>query len=655
MNRKETQIFLLSFLILFLELSLIRFLPAQIAGLGYYTNFILLASFIGISAGILMAGKEWELKWYFPWMLLLLIYLSTRLTFSILPNPVGEIHFLFVPLPGKQLPEIVLIPVLFCIIALTFSFLSQTLGKLFNGLPPLLAYKWDIGGGIFGVLTFTLCSYYQFNPVAWFIIIGLLFLILNYEKTNICFLSIIALIGTLYLVDLSTRETYWSPYQKITVNPWIEPSSNEVQGYEIFVNNIFHQVVVKDISKREFFYKIPYEFFNNNSYKNALIIGAGTGNDVALALANNVEHIDAVEIDPVIKSFGDKLNPYKPYEDPRVSVHVTDARSFLQKSKKRYDIIIFALTDSLILASNHSNIRLESFLYTLDSFRSAKDHLTDNGLVVLYNNYREPWLVHKLSKMLAIVFNKETFVLNTQWSSAILMNGPKLNDLRTDVPRVKTPFIDLKLATDDWPFPYLYEPSIPTIYIKIFIILALIIYFSFNWILSEPLYEKINFTYFFLGLAFLLLETKSIVLFSLYFGSTWVVNSLVFLAILILVYFAIILVEKMKTNNLNLWYSLLGISLLVQYFSSSQLILELPLFIKYVVVSLVALLPIFFANVIFSLTFKESKFNSINFASNILGAGVGGFAEYLSLMLGYKNLILFIALSYFLARKNLRT
>ena len=49
--------FLASFLVLFLEVALIRWMPAYIRLLAYFSNFILLASFLGIGVGCLLASS----------------------------------------------------------------------------------------------------------------------------------------------------------------------------------------------------------------------------------------------------------------------------------------------------------------------------------------------------------------------------------------------------------------------------------------------------------------------------------------------------------------------------------------------------------------------------------------------------------------------
>ena len=314
-------------------------------------------------------------------------------------------------------------------------------------------------------------------------------------------------------------------------------------------------------------------------------------------------------------------------------------------------MIIFALPDSLILASGRGNIRLESFLFTQEAFASAKEHLTDDGLLVMYNYYRRPWLVAKLAGMLRQVFHQEPYVVTLQGGGqlAALMAGNKISDLNPQA----TPSLKIEstpqAATDDWPFVYLQKPSLPWFYMVMLMIIAIIIYSSLSMLNGRTLYKSIEPTYFFLGVAFMLLETVSLVRFSLLFGNTWVVNSLVFFAILTLILIAIRLSARFKNLNPTPWYIGLGLSLLVQYLYPLQTLLSLPSATKYILVSLLTLLPVFFANIIFSITFKNSTANSINFASNILGAAAGGMLEYLALLTGYRHISLIIMLCYLLA------
>ena len=84
------------------------------------------------------------------------------------------------------------------------------------------------------------------------------------------------------------------------------------------------------------------------------------------------------------------LHPDHPYQDPRVSVHINDGRAFLEQTDTKYDLILFALPDSLTLVSGQSSLRLESYLFTREAMEPARDHLKPGGAFAMYNFYREP-------------------------------------------------------------------------------------------------------------------------------------------------------------------------------------------------------------------------------------------------------------------------
>ncbi len=78
-----------------------------------------------------------------------------------------------------------------------------------------------------------------------------------------------------------------------------------------------------------------------------LVVGAGNGNDVSVALRQGASRVDAVEIDPKLMEIGERFHPERPYADPRVQQFVDDGRAFLERTDDSYDLIVFAFPDSL--------------------------------------------------------------------------------------------------------------------------------------------------------------------------------------------------------------------------------------------------------------------------------------------------------------------
>ncbi len=133
------------------------------------------------------------------------------------------------------------------------------------------------------------------------------------------------LAASLVLIFVMARGAIWSPYYKITV-------SQSGPDTVVEVNNIFHQSMAP-VEQKEYFYQWPYSVFGD-TFEDVLILGAGSGTDVAAALRHGVKHVDAVEIDPAIIRLGRAHHPDHPYSDPRVTVINDDARHYLQDDRE---------------------------------------------------------------------------------------------------------------------------------------------------------------------------------------------------------------------------------------------------------------------------------------------------------------------------------
>lgn len=629
------KLFILSFLTLFLELTLIRFIPAHIRLVGYFNNLILLASFLGIGLGFLRPTTKSLI--FFPLILICLqiFILLFRIEVSVQNSEVIFFNTIAAPNSNTRLvePQIIL-PIIFLLTAFTFFPLSQALAAIFSRFQPLTAYALDITGALVGIGLFSLMSALGLNPFFWFLVIGLLFIFIL-PKFHLFPLALVA--GFIAIPAFTNGVSVWSPYYKIT-------AVDLKWGIGIDVNHINHQVIT-DYRNRETFYFAPYQSVDNPQYQTILIIGSGVGTDAAVALGEHpqVKSIDAVEIDPRLANFGQLLNPNHPYADPRVHLHITDGRQFLQNSSKRYDLIIYALPDSLVLTGRSGQIRLESYLFTRESFELAKNHLTANGLFVLYNYYRQPWLIDKISASLTTVFGYPphivTYKNDINNGSAILI-GPQTTGTNSSP--------SLPLATDDWPFLYLKTRSIPAFYLK-FLVLILGLSFAAVMLIRPQKSTHFSPRFFFLGAGFMLLETKSLVTFSLLFGTTWLVNSLVFAAILAFILLAIGVNHRSPLPNLRPLYFMLFAVLATNFFLPPSFFLTFPQIPRYLLASLFYFTPLFLANLIFAGLFRRSKSSTTDFASNLLGALLGGICEYISLITGYRALTLLVATFYTLS------
>jgi len=659
----RARIFLVSFAMLFFELLCIRWVPSYVRYLSYFNNFILMASFLGIGLGMLSARRKnfWFLP--FPLLLLAMVILVALNKFTLLINSTDVLYYGAGEAQSATAENFIVLPIIFGIVTLCFIPLSRMFGQLFTQVKPLTAYTFDIIGSLAGIACFYTISYFALPPLLWFIVLAVLILLLSSRKAVAATGAV--LLASMVVVWQLEIGTYWSPYYKIILHPAV-PS-----GYIVDVNNAGGHQSMIPWQYKEPFYRRVYELFPGRSFHHALILGAGSGSDTATALAYGVQSITAVEIDPTILQLGKQFNPDQPYSNPRVKLVVNDGRNFLENTTERYDLIIFALPDSLTLTSSNTSLRLESFLLTQNSIAAARAHLTSNGLLILYNFYRENWLVDKLVNMVGHTFNNQEPFVSTyggRGRGALIMDGPRLatlppgefgqyhefpNPVNDRLHVIGEGFYPLSSnttpATDDWPFLYLVGHSFPLIYIEG---LAMVLVFALGGALTlapRKVLRRFDWHMFFLGAAFMLLEVKSLTTFSLLFGSTWLVNSLVFFAILCSVLLAILFNRRFKVKRIAPVYLLLFAILVLNILLPPEALLLSNPVIRYILASALAFAPVFLANIIFTNSFRDSETADIAFASNLLGIIVGAGLEYFSMLIGYRLLLIPVIVFYALA------
>ena len=153
-----------------------------------------------------------------------------------------------------------------------------------------------------------------------------------------------------------------------------------------------------------------------------------------------------------------------------------------------------------------------------------------------------------------------------------------------------------------------------------------------------------------MGAAFFLIETTNIIKLSILYGSTWIVNVLVFAGILVLVLLGNLTSKFIRGEPMLALFSLLCASLILAYNVSPRNLLGIESTLLQGVAAVVVYMgAIFFASLIFAKWIqKEEKFYAA-YGSNLLGAMVGGVSEYMSLMMGFQFLILVAAGFYLLA------
>jgi SAM-dependent methyltransferase len=659
----------LSFLMLFSELALIRWLGGHIFYLSYFSNFVLLGSFLGFGLGFLWTSRSGRSIYPLAPPLLGGLFAYVYVFDVPLDVTMRDVVFFESITPASALPREVVLTLLFVSVAAAMACIGDGVARTFRLFRPLDAYKWDLVGSVLGIAGFTVLAFLGAQPVVWGLIIAAVIVatlpLRHAGRAVLCAAGIVLLLVPLvaeardtsvsdqeagFVGGATNKQIVWSPYYRIT------SLDNRDGGKSVFVNQTPHWHQFPTAGNP--LYDRVYERGGDPTGGDVLVIGAGSGNDVAAVLRRGAEHVDAVEIDPRLMEIAERDHPEDPYGDPRVDTHVDDGRAFLERSDKRWDRILLALPDSLTLVQGQSSVRLESYLFTEEAVQSAREHLAPGGVFAMYNWYRQEWLVDRYAETLAGVFDQPPCVSRLGNNLAVLLASDDAGAVSCPADEVwasrpGTP----QPVSDDQPFPYLETRSVPTLYVwSGLLVLALSVGAVASITLvgrrdkAGALREMGGYAdLFFMGAAFMLLETKSVVQFALLFGTTWLVNALVFLGVLLSVLVAVAVSRRVTFRRPARLYGVLLGALALAWVVPPERLLELDVVPRFLAATTLAFFPIFTANLVFTQRFKDTSSSTLAFGANLVGAMVGGLLEYAALVTGYRNLLIVVAVFYGLA------
>jgi hypothetical protein len=222
--------------------------PAYVRYLSYFTNFILLASFLGIGLGILAARRPTFRFPSFPLLLLALAAVVALNRFELNISSTEVLYFGSGTTGFARAESFVLLPLIFTFVAAAFISLARSLGVLFTKTAPLTAYTFDILGSLAGTAAFFLIGLFALPPVVWFGALGLLVLSLGQRRPFLR--TALLVVAATAIASLLQRNTYWSPYYKITL------TRAQPIGYELDVNSIGHQSMIPWQAKEPFYRRV---------------------------------------------------------------------------------------------------------------------------------------------------------------------------------------------------------------------------------------------------------------------------------------------------------------------------------------------------------------------------------------------------------------
>jgi hypothetical protein len=640
------------------ELAFIRWLPANVYTLAFFSNLVLLGAFFGFGFGILAEKRlPRTLVFAWPWLLLGVVALVLVVrTFDVLVPPESTEWIWSSYRPDQLSQGTVVLPLgptlvaCFVCVALVFVPLGRHMATLMTQVRSLSFYTWDLTGSIIGILAFSALSASGTSPTVWFVIVGvagLFMLVLATPRRALWLSGLVAFAGVVALVSSVDRDQIWSPYYSIQTRP-------NGDQLKVYVNRLYHQEAINFHHVEVAGYQIPYRFFQGGD---VLVVGAGTGNDVAVALSHGATSVDAVEIDREIQRLGAEHHPLQPYSDPRVTPIIQDARSYFQTCRKQYDLVVFGTLDSHALLSSVSSVRLDNYVYTVEAIEAASRLVRRGGhLAMLYsvptrNQQRLEWIQARLEGMVAAAFGPgevAAFHGASEFLNLVVVGrkgvpfGPELDRFK-----VSAPGSHALLPTDDWPFLYLETNRPPQHTVVVIAALLVLVSVSVLAILPRSL-RRPRWGFFALGVGFMLLETSAITRLSLLFGSTWIVNVVVFTGVLLMVLAANLVADRAKPLPIHVVYALLVASLVGAYLFDLRWVLFAPLAVRLAVAVGLAGFPVFFAGLVFSDLFKGETNDTVvqAFGFNLVGAMIGGLAEHMGVVIGLDELLLVAAVVY---------
>jgi hypothetical protein len=330
--------------------------------------------------------------------------------------------------------------------------------------------------------------------------------------------------------------------------------------------------------------------------------------------------------------------------------------------------------DSHSLFSAMSSVRLDNFVYTVEAFREMASHLTDQGILAVTFTVHEQWIANRLYALFDSTFGAPPMVYQGASSSSsgtVFLGGAAIRELQpnyldfTPVRAANTgehtwhyaPGQEGYLApsifdpatvvpTDNWPYLYLRDQATPVNYTLCMLGLLVL---AFLTVKGTTGLSRIRWPFFFLGAAFLLVETKAMTELAIFLGSTWTVNFFVIATILALIVFGTVLTYKGWVPRPAVAFLALATLLLATYLMPVSLILGWDSPLRNAVAVGLLCLPLFFAAMIFAQAIRVEPSPSAALGSNLLGALVGGVLEYSSMQFGFHALYLAALVLYLLA------
>lgn len=206
---------------------------------------------------------------------------------------------------------------------------------------------------------------------------------------------------------------------------------------------------------------VHYALLEHPAPRKVLLLGGGVNGSIAQALKHpTIERLDYVELDPALINVARQFFPTQSValSDARVHLHYADGRRYLNATSDKFDVIILDLPDPQTAQLNR--------FYTLEFFRTTRDHLAPGGLLALQLRSSEEYISPDLAEFLRCIQHTlgqvfphieaipgETIHLFAAMQSGVLTDDPqtlveRLKNRNLETQYVREYFIPFRMMPD---------------------------------------------------------------------------------------------------------------------------------------------------------------------------------------------------------------
>ncbi|NOX88041.1 MAG: hypothetical protein GXO77_03375 [Calditrichaeota bacterium] len=294
-----------------------------------------------------------------------------------------------------------------------YSSIFKKVGKLRSGEAGSVVYLWEtIGSAVSGLLAGLFLIRF-FKPVtltlifAYFNILAALYFLLKFNRPKKGLISLLY-----FIIAFFSFTSFLSTESKLFHKLW--------DGLQIIDqrSSFYGELVLTKLGDTHTLYQngvplftipdpqtaeetVHYSLLLHDNPKKILLIGGGFSGAVFEALKHpSVKSVDYVELDPEI------INIYRQYfpqnwdrieKDPRIHIHLSDGRHYLQKTKNKYDVIIIALPDPYTVQLNR--------FYTEEFFKLCSRRLNPQGILSFQITSSENYINDALARYIRCIYN----------------------------------------------------------------------------------------------------------------------------------------------------------------------------------------------------------------------------------------------------------